>query len=86
MRVRVRVRVRGSRTPNPNPNPYPNQVSAAQSTGGGGGLGVQAERVKLLVLGGVTYGGYRGATGALHTIELRCLPAEPALAGAAGPG
>ena len=41
---------------------------------------------KLLVLGGVTYGGYRGATGALHTIELRSSPAEPALAGAAGPG
>ena len=61
-------------------------MSAAQSTGGGGGLGVQAESVKLLVLGGVTYGGYRGATGALHTIELRCSPAEPALAGAAGPG
>ena len=48
-------------------------VSAVQSAGGSGGLGAQAESVKLLVLGGVTSGGYRGATGALHTIELRSM-------------
>ena len=57
-------------------------VSAAQSVGGSDGPGAQVERVKLLVLGGVTSGGYRGATGALHTIELRSTLVEHVLTGA----
>ena len=40
-----------------------------------------APTAKLLVLGGVTSGGYRGATGALHTIQIACARGSDASGG-----
>ena len=50
----------------------------------GAGADAGAGTVQLLVLGGVTMGGYHGATGSLKTIELSARPA--AAAAAAGEG